>query len=269
MDSSDPRRTVAAAVEAHGVGLRSGQPCVARLRPAEAGRGVVINGAPLSPARVIPGVERATAIQTPEGPVALVEHLLAALWLREISDVEIEIEGGEPPILDGSALGWLGRIQPAALAATQAPVALAAPVLIGDPDDGPMVAAWPAPRFSAEISVEFPGLGPMSVEIGPPGPETTRAVAAARTFGFSRDKAALSAAGVIGGVSLENTVIFNDRGRPLNPEGLRWPDEPVRHKALDLIGDLMCLGAPLQARVVARRAGHRLHHALVRAIAAL
>jgi UDP-3-O-[3-hydroxymyristoyl] N-acetylglucosamine deacetylase len=112
------------------------------------------------------------------------------------------------------------------------------------------------------VEVEFPGLGRQVFAADEA--EWAAEVAPARTFGFLRDEAALRAAGLIAGVSLENAVVFDDAGRPLRP--LRFADEPARHKALDLIGDLMLLGVPLRASVTAARAGHRLHHALVAAI---
>lgn len=259
------RRTVADVVIQSGVGLRSGAPCVTTISPGR--RGVVINDTPLTPRVLIPNVSRATAVMTARGPVALVEHLLGALWLMGITDAEIAIEGGEPPIFDGSAGRWVEAIAAVELEGEPpySPVVLERTIEVAEGQA--CIVATPAERFSARVEVHYPPQQPMVLECGPPGSDMIAAVAHARTFGHLRDREALAAAGVLGGVSLENTVVFDDAGVPLNVDGLRWPDEPVRHKALDLLGDLMCLGRPLQARVVAQCAGHRLHHALLSAIA--
>ncbi len=247
------RRTLARAVEFRGVGLHSGRPCVATLSPGRGG--ITLNGAPLS----APVDARfATTLPTPRGPVATVEHLLAALRIASIDDVAIDIEGGEVPALDGSAAAW-------ALPTVDAPGerderVLTRPVELRE--GASWVRAEPSDVARVTVDVEFPGLGRQVFTAD--APAWAAQVAPARTFGFLRDEAALRAAGLIAGVSLENTVVFDDAGRPLAP--LRFPDEPARHKALDLIGDLFLIGAPLRAHVTAVRAGHRLHHALVAAI---
>ena len=136
---------------------------------------------------------------------------------------------------------------------------LATPVRVGGAEG--YVEVTPAPAFSAAVHVDFPGLGPLTAD-------DPAACADARTFGFLRDAERLRAQGLARGASLANTVVFDDAGRCLNPGGLRGPDEPARHKLLDLLGDLALLGEWLQARVVAHRAGHALHHACVRAVRA-
>jgi UDP-3-O-[3-hydroxymyristoyl] N-acetylglucosamine deacetylase len=202
----------------------------------------------------------ATTLATPRGPVATVEHLLAALRIAGVDDVAIEIEGGEAPALDGSAAGWV--LPTVEVAGERAAWHLDRPILVRDGEA--WVRAEPADVARVCVDVEFPGLG-RQVFAADEGAWATE-VAPARTFGFLRDEAGLRAAGLIAGVSLENAVVFDDEGRALR--ALRFPEEPARHKALDLIGDLFLLGGPLRASVTAVRAGHRLHHRLVEAIRA-
>lgn len=243
-----------------GVGLHCGGPCAASVAPAPPGHGLRIGGTPVQCAAVLAGA-RATTLRTAAGPVRTVEHLLAALYGLGIDDAEVTVEGGEVPILDGSAGPWLDALAPVDTAGERAVLTLPGRVEVRDGDRS--VVAEPAAALTLEVHVDYPGLGALSLVAGL---DAFPAIARARTFGFLRDAEVLRAAGLSGGASLDNTLVLDDAGRPLNPGGLRHPDEPVRHKWLDLLGDLALLGAPLRARVVARRSGHALHHQLVTAL---
>lgn len=247
-----PRATLHTPFERRGIGLHTGHPCRAHLAPAPIGHGLRFNGTPATLQHVV-GSHLSTTLA---GPVRTVEHLLAALMLAGIDDAEITIEGGEVPILDGSAAPWLEGLAARPHGGECIPIALAAPIHLADGDAH--ITAWPAEGLDLTVEIDFPLLGRQTAH-GPVRPD-------ARTFGFLADAERLHAAGLALGASTENVVIFDDAGTPSS--ALRHPQEPAHHKLLDLLGDLALLGAPLQARVHAVKAGHRLHQALVRAIRA-
>jgi len=249
------------AVQLRGAGLHSGRACRARIRPAAPGQGLRLNGA-LADLDAVTDGRFATTLRTAGGPVSTVEHLLAALFGAGVLDAEIDVEGGEVPILDGSAAPWLALLPPPAAKLDRPAWRLARPVRVEL--DGAVATAEPAACFEIDVRVDFPGLGPQRYRGGLA--DFAADIAPARTFGFRRDEAALRAAGRIAGVSWHNAVVFADDGAVENPGGLRFPDEPVRHKALDLIGDLALLGALPHARIRVDRGGHRLHHRLARAL---
>lgn len=255
------RRGIGRAVSRAGVGLHGGRPCRATLRPS-ARPGWWLDGARVGPDAVADGA-LATTLRTATGVVSTVEHLFAALYGAGIDDVEITVDGGELPILDGSAAPWWVAIAEAGPRDVPGPAArpriVERVVRVGEGER--WIEARPASRLELAVHIDFPLIGRQRFA----APLTDfAAVADARTFGFARDAAALHAAGKARGASLENVVVFADDGRPLAP--LRHPDEPARHKWLDLVGDLALLGRPLRARIEARCAGHALHHALVAAL---
>lgn len=250
-----PRATLAAPIERAGLGLHHGRPCRARLEPAPVGHGWTLNGAPLA-ALPIADAALATTLATPTGPVATVEHLLAALAGRGIDDVAITIHGGEVPLLDGSAAPWADAITPHAHGGAREVLTLTAPIEVHDGDRH--LIATPAPALHLDVTIDFPLLGRQRYQ----APLTAFAEAApARTFGFAAELAALHAAGRAHGATLDNTLAYDSHGRPLTPH--RFPDEPARHKWIDLLGDLALLGRPLHAHITAHKPGHALHHRLI------
>ncbi|MCA9537460.1 MAG: UDP-3-O-[3-hydroxymyristoyl] N-acetylglucosamine deacetylase [Myxococcales bacterium] len=254
------RRTLAAAVTCAGPGLHSGAPCVAHLSPAPPGHGLCLNGTPVALRHVIDAAY-ATTLATARGPVRTVEHLLAALYGLGIDDAAIEVEGGEVPALDGSAARFVQAIAPCDQPGRRTILTLREPVEVRD--GARWCRATPAQTLSLAVEINFPALG---VQRFAAPVDALPTIAAARTFGFARDADPLRAAGLARGAGLSNTLVFDDHGRPLNPEGQRLADEPARHKWLDLLGDLALLGAPLRAQVEATRGGHALHHRLVAAL---
>jgi UDP-3-O-[3-hydroxymyristoyl] N-acetylglucosamine deacetylase len=277
------RRTLGQVVERAGVGLHGGAAVRVRLGPGPAGGGVQfvrtdLAGAPEVRASVemVTGVERCVRLGPEERGAATVEHLLAALWALEIDDARVELDAPELPALDGSAAGWVAAVDEAgaresgggAVAVLVAFERVEAGSAALEPlDDAADVAAGRggAPRLVVRVRHE-PGRGLAPVELQRVVDAATfRAeIAPARTFCFEDELAALRAAGLGQGGSLENAVVLDPRGAPLNPDGLRWADEPARHKMLDAIGDLALLGARLHGRLVLRGAGHAAHVALVR-----
>lgn len=254
------RTTIARPVELSGIGVHSGLPAVARIAPAAAGTGLTLNGSPLGVELIADG-RFATRLNTPNGDARTVEHLLAALFGLGITDAAVAVVG-EAPILDGSARCWVEAIAPRTLGQPAPRWVLDAPVevRIGDA----LASASPADGFSADITIEFPELGRQRCQFDLS--QFRAQIAPARTFGFLADAPRMRAAGLALGADLSNTVVF-DGGGCLNPEGLRFVDEPVRHKGLDLLGDLATLGAPIAAHITVHKGGHRLHHLLVRRIA--
>ena len=267
--------TLVASVERDGVGLHSGLPCRVRLAPSEReGYWVGWLEDPSQPLwRLDPSqvaeTRLCTALQLGSRRLATVEHMLAALAGTGVSQAEIWVEGPEIPLLDGSALPWVEAIAEAGLTPVGerwAPSLPAEPLTLHQGLS--FITALPAegPRLAA--AVEFPqaaiGRQVFSLDLSPE--RFVAEIAPARTFGFREQVEQLRAAGLIRGGALENALVC-DGERWLNPP-LRFADEPVRHKLLDLIGDLALVGLP-QAQVFAYRGSHGLHTALAAALAAL
>ena len=264
--------TLSGPVERSGVGLHSGASARVSLRPGtRAGYWVGWLDDPALPQqRLEPGqvseTRLCTALQLGERRLATVEHLLAALAGSGVSQAEIWVEGSEIPLLDGSALPWVEAIAEAGLDEI-GPRAM--PVLHGEPitlrHGQSFVMAMAGETLQLGAAIEFPqaaiGRQLHSLELTPE--RFVREIAPARTFGFRDQVEALLAAGLIRGGALENALVC-DGDRWLNPP-LRFEDEPVRHKLLDLIGDLALVGLP-QAQVFAYRGSHGLHTALAAAL---
>lgn len=261
--------TVARSFVCAGIGLRSGNHAAVRVVPADehVGRVFVVDGVEI-PALVESVVDTrlATTLGRNGATVSLVEHLCAALYASGIDNVRIHVEGGEIPVLDGSAAPWFAALRDAGVAvqnADRTPITLPGPVEVGAGAN--FAQLIPAESLSLDVSVAFDHPA-IRVQRWVGTLADAEALASARTFGFFRDRDAL--AGIARGVSMENTLVFDDDG-VMNPGGLRMADEVVRHKAIDVIGDLSLLGAPIRARFVAVRPGHTLHLALLRAVRAV
>jgi len=198
--------------------------------------------------------------------VGTVEHLLAALYGIGMDNVRIELGGSEIPIMDGSAASFVFLIRAAGIYEQPAPrrcLRIRRPVEVAD--GLRRIRVEPARSFRVSYAIDFshPAIGRQSIENLELGEGVfERKLCRARTFGFLHEVQALWRAGLARGGSLDNTVVLDER-RVLNPEGLRMPDEFVRHKVLDLLGDLALLGMPIQGHVKAERAGHALHQRLV------
>ena len=266
--------TLAAAVERRGVGLHSGKDCLVRLEPgSKPGFWVGFLDQPdQEPVMLAPDQVRdtrlCTALEIGGRPLATVEHLLAALVGVGLTQAEIWIEGHEIPLLDGSALPWVEAIAEAGLKdlGPRAPLpALAAPISCQRGNS--FVQALPSEQLLLSAAIEFPqpaiGRQLFSLVLSPES--FVREIAPARTFGFKDQVEQLREAGLIQGGALDNALVC-DGDQWVNPP-LRFADEPVRHKLLDLIGDLALVGLPL-AQVMAFRASHNLHTQLAAALAA-
>lgn len=202
--------------------------------------------------------------------VATVEHLMAALWAAGIDNALIEIDGPETPIMDGSAQPFLDAIDRAGRRPQQAArqyLQVLEPVEVAE--GGAYARLLPAETFEMAFSIDFaaPAIGVQSLDLCLDEAVFRTELADCRTFGLLEEVEALRAAGLGRGGSLDNVVVVSG-GDVLNPEGLRRPDEFVRHKIVDAIGDLYLLGAPLLGRFESHCGGHALNNALLRALLA-
>jgi UDP-3-O-[3-hydroxymyristoyl] N-acetylglucosamine deacetylase len=268
------RQTLASEVSIEGVGLHSGRATRMRLAPAEAGSGIVFvrrdAGDVVIPATLdFAGPSfYATVIQRDDVGVSTIEHLMAALYALQVDDLRVELDGEEVPILDGSSRPFVDMVFEAGrreLSMLREYVTLTRPIVVDG--DEKRIAAYPCREYRVTYAIDFehPVLGYQELSASLWGDNAfADKLAPARTFTFERDVEALRRRGLAQGGSLENAVVLGDAG-VLNAE-LRFPDEFVRHKMLDLTGDLSLLGRPLCAHVVAYKAGHDLHARLARRI---
>jgi UDP-3-O-[3-hydroxymyristoyl] N-acetylglucosamine deacetylase/3-hydroxyacyl-[acyl-carrier-protein] dehydratase len=270
------RRTVAREASIAGVGLHLGVTCRLTVKPAPSGAGIVfrrtdLSGAPVIPARVDRAVltERRTQLGADPVSVHTVEHVLAAIAGLELDDLVVELDGPEPPIADGSAGPFVELLRRAGVAQQPGTVRyfrVADPVRITDGDS--RYEAYPADDLELDVSIDFahPLVGRQSGRFVVTPDVFERELASARTFGFAREVDALRGRGLIRGGSTRSAIVLDDAGVVDN--ALRWPDEFVRHKVLDCLGDLALAGGRVRARVVADRPSHRGTVLLLRAIIA-
>lgn len=262
--------TLAREVRFDGVGLHTGERIAVRLAPAPADAGLVfVQGDDRIPARTenVVSTVMATTLGLVSGArISTVEHFIAALAGMGVDNALVEVEGCELPILDGSSKIFCDRILEAGVAEQRAERLV---YLVRRPftvRDGVKEATfWPAPGFRVSYSIDFahPAIGEQRWDGVITPAIFQRDLAAARTFGFLKDVEMLKASGLARGGSLENAVVLDDTG-VINPEGLRMPDEFVRHKVLDAVGDLALAGLPIVGHFVAHRSGHELNQRLVR-----
>jgi UDP-3-O-[3-hydroxymyristoyl] N-acetylglucosamine deacetylase len=257
-------------VECAGVGLHSGAPVHLRILPAPAGSGIVFHRVDLdgfeveAVSRNVARVSYATSLMKKGVLISTTEHLLSAFIGTGIDNAIIELDNLELPILDGSAQPFVELIQQAGIRKQRRPrtylrIRHSLEMREGDK----FIAVYPADTYSVSYTIDFPhpliGKETLSVELA--NGNYFREIAAARTFGSRQDEKTLRNMGLIRGASRENCVVLTRDGVENPP--LRFADEFVRHKVLDLIGDLALLGKQILGNVVADRAGHAMHTALV------
>ena len=256
-----------------GIGLHSGRKVRLTLKPAPADTGIVFERLDRNHFEIpatsehLARLSYATCLSKGEVRIETVEHLLAALATLGIDNAIVELDAPEVPIMDGSAAPFIYLIHEAglrSLAKERSYLKLTRPIAVES--EGRQVAAYPADslRVSYTINFDHPLLRHQQHSLEIDESSFVDELAPARTFGFLKDVEQLRQAGLALGGSLDNAVVLGEAGVLNNP--LRFPDEFVRHKILDLLGDLSLLGRPLLAHVVAVRAGHCLHAQLVRRI---
>ena len=270
------RKTISADVGITGIGLHSGIYTRLELHPAPAGSGLTFVRADLDGLR-IPAVQAsttaldyATTVGKDDVSVGTVEHVLSAIVACGITDIDIRIDGPEVPIIDGSALPFMHLIDAAGvktLGATIPVLRITEPIEIVEGDKSIRIA--PSNRLVIKYRIDFnhATIGRESFQFDFHHDNFLRKIAPARTFGFMRDVEKLRAAGLARGGSVENCIVLDDRGVVNGP--LRFKDEFVRHKILDLVGDLALVGRPIIGEITAHRAGHALHSRFVEKILAV
>ncbi|HVE79559.1 MAG TPA: bifunctional UDP-3-O-[3-hydroxymyristoyl] N-acetylglucosamine deacetylase/3-hydroxyacyl-ACP dehydratase [Gemmatimonadaceae bacterium] len=268
---ADARQTIAGEAVLEGVGLHLGVPCRLTFVPGAVGQGVVFvrtdRPADPIPARVDRAVQVERRTQLGEGDAAVhtVEHVLAAVAASDVDDLTIRMTGPEPPIMDGSAGPFFEAIQRAGVVKHGGEVQyleLAESVRVVDGES--VYEAHPAPELSLRVVIDFPHplIGRQEGAYVVTRDGFARELAAARTFGFVHEVEMLRGKGLIRGASTANAVVLDETS--VVDTTLRWPDEFVRHKAMDCVGDLALAGRRVRARVVATRPSHRGTVALVR-----
>jgi UDP-3-O-[3-hydroxymyristoyl] N-acetylglucosamine deacetylase len=262
--------TIQRPAEIEGVGLHTAVRCRLRLVPAPANTGIVFRRVDLDNFEIeaevhnVARVSYATSLMRQGVLLSTTEHLLAALYSCGIDNVYVELDALELPILDGSSkpfIDMLARTGTRRLRRQRKYLRVLKPLEFSDGDR--RIGIYPCDEFRVHCFVDYdhPDVGPQDVELTVNRKSFSRELAPARTFGFMKDFAGLRAMGLIRGGSMDNAIVL-DEEKILNGP-LRFADEFGRHKALDLIGDLALVGRPLQARIVAHKAGHALHTQLV------
>jgi len=260
-------------VEARGIGLHHGAPVTLRILPAPPNTGIVFIRTDLDDTRIraswrlVERVSYATSLMHPKGIfISTTEHLLSVLYSMSVDNALVELDNLELPILDGSGLPFIELLREAGVQESGRPrryMRILQPVSVES--GGRSVTILPSDRFQLRCYNFFdhPLVGEQILELDLTPESYAREIAPARTFGFEYELDQMREMGLIRGASLENAVCFT-RESVANPGGLRFPDECCRHKALDLIGDLALIGKPLLGCVVATKAGHAMHVALVK-----
>lgn len=273
------QRTLKSAVRAVGVGLHSGAKVTLLLRPAVAGSGIVFHRVDLDPSVDIPAdpfvvgdTRMASCLEKGGAKLGTVEHLMSALAGLGIDNLHVDVDAEEIPIFDGSAAPFIFLLQSAGIEEQSSPkrfMRVKKTVAVKDGDKWAELTPYDGFRLEFSILFNHPAVDKSgtSVAIDFSDQSYIRNIARARTFGFTQDVEAMQAQGLALGGSLENAIVM-DEYRVLNSEGLRLPDEFVRHKVLDAVGDLYLVGAPLLACFRAHKSGHALNNKLLRALLA-
>ena len=277
------RKTIKNTVEISGIGLHKGEEIKLALKSngqESDEQGIIFKRVDVADKNNIVKVdyrnlfdlERGTNIRNEDDvKVHTIEHFLSALSVTGITDILVEISGNELPILDGSSAGFVEKLLEAEIVELESeiePVVIKEPVIFSDEKAGKYVMALPYDNFKISYTIDFNHsfLKSQYFEIEVNLENYMENIARCRTFAFDYEIEFLKKNNLALGGSLENAVVVGADG-PLNPEGLRYPDEFVRHKILDIVGDLYVLGRPLQAHIIAIKAGHYVNSKLTEMIA--
>jgi UDP-3-O-[3-hydroxymyristoyl] N-acetylglucosamine deacetylase/3-hydroxyacyl-[acyl-carrier-protein] dehydratase len=271
---SDRRRTIAQEAVVSGIGMHTGADVSVAFRPAASGTGIVFQrvdlpGTSLIPVRLssVTETDRRIVLGKGDTTIATVEHVLAAVAAHEIDDLVIAVDGPEVPIGDGSAKTLFQALADAGVVELEGSPAVRSPqaaLVVKEGDARYVVAPSESLRLTVTIEWDHPLIGRQAGSFDVEPEAFAEHLASARTFGFAEDADALKQRGLARGASAENTLVLDAEG--LMGGALRWPDEFVRHKAVDLIGDLALLGTRLRADVTAFRPSHAGNLTLAKAI---
>lgn len=262
------QHTIRSSVSFEGIGLHSGKPSTMTVSPAKPGSGIVFvsRGVAIEASyENIVDTGFATTIGADGVGVRTVEHLLAALSGLGIDNVVINIDGPEVPVMDGSSAPFVKGLKDAGIVEQDARrryIKIIKTVSVQEGDKSAKLLPSPVPMVSYRIDFNHPMIAEQSLTIELDPDSFAREIASTRTFGFLRDVEALQKAGLALGGSMDNAVVMDD-GKVLNEDGLRFPDEFVRHKILDALGDISLAGMPIIGHLVADKSGHELNRRLV------
>ena len=260
-------QTIAGPIEFTGIGLHTGEHATVRILPAPAGKGIIFRRVDLDDFELradvasVARVAYATTLMSRGVWISTVEHLLSALYGIGIDNAYVELDNFEVPILDGSALPYTEGIGRAGVVKQEQPrqcIRIQREFVLREGEK--TLGIYPSDTFAVQYDIDFPHplIGKQSLRVEVTGTNYADSIAPARTFGFYHEVEKLQASGLVRGGSLENAIVLTETGM-LNDTSLRFPDEFVRHKALDLLGDFALIGQPVLGRLVANRAGHALH----------
>jgi UDP-3-O-[3-hydroxymyristoyl] N-acetylglucosamine deacetylase len=260
-------QTIAHPIEFNGVGLHTGEHATVRILPAPPGKGIVFRRVDLENFELradvasVARVAYATTLMSHGVWISTVEHLLSALYGIGIDNAYVELDNFEVPILDGSALPYTEAIARCGIVKQRRArqyIRIVKEFVLRDGDK--MLGIYPSDTFSIRYDINFPHplIGRQSLEVELIGTNYSDLIAPARTFGFYTDVEKLRENGLIRGGSLDNAIVLTKTGI-LNDTMLRFDDEFVRHKMLDLLGDFALIGQPVMGRLVGDRAGHAMH----------
>ena len=263
-------QTIRASVECKGIGLHSGAPVQLRILPAPSGTGIVFRRIDLdnfeieATGRNVARVSYATSLMKKGVLISTTEHLLSAFIGTGIDNAIVELDNLELPILDGSARPFVDMIQRAGIRKQRrlrSYMRIRREIELREGDK--FIAVYPADTYSVSYTIDFPHrlIGRETFRVDLTDGNFLREIAPARTFGFLHEADAMRQQGLIRGASTANAIVLTPEGL-MNPP-LRYADEFVRHKVLDLIGDLALVGKQILGNIVADRAGHAMHTALV------
>jgi len=267
--ADDLQKTLAGPVVLDGVGVHSGKPARLVLRSAEADSGILFQRVDRADDVVVPATFRSvgatelcTVLADPTGAtIATVEHLMAALSALGVDNALVEVDGPEVPIMDGSSAAFVAAIEAGGLVTLgrrRRYLKVVKPVRVDHGDAFGELEPWPTSRFEVTIDFDNAVIGRQSIEFDLSARFFRNELSRARTFGRVAEVERLWAMGFALGSSLENSVAIAD-DRVLNPEGLRFADEFVRHKALDAVGDLALAGLPILGLYRSFKGGHRIN----------
>ena len=261
-----------------GIGVHSGVEVTAVFNPAEAGTGIIFQRTgphdEVTELKAVSASVGSTDLCTVLGfsqarSVATVEHVMAAFYALGIDNAVVEIDGAEMPVMDGSSATFIEAMEQAGirpLGVKRRYIRVKKPVRIDHGASWAEFQPYDGTRFEVEIDFESPLIGRQVWKGDLNSVSFKNELARARTFGFMRDVERLWAMGLALGSSLENSVVIGDDNRVINMEGLRWPDEFVRHKTLDAVGDLALAGAPFLGRYRSYRGGHKVNAMALKAL---
>lgn len=277
IDMKKMQQTVGSPFSLKGVGVHGGKPVVLNISPAGVNQGIIfIRHNDEGRRENIPALSSSlgsttlnTSIGSAEFGVSTIEHLMAAIAALGIDNLTIDIDGPEVPILGGGSAEFIRAFRDAGLSEQEAPrsyLIIERVVRVEEGQNWAEFVPYDGTRYEVEIDFPVASIGRQSFSFDLDGDVFEREIAKARTFGFMRDVEKLRSMGLALGSSLENSIAIGDDGQVLNPEGLHYPNEFVRHKLLDSVGDLALAGHPFKGLFRSYRGGHKLNAALVKAL---